>query len=304
MKGTLKLKLATLAVILAAAVLVPTAQAAEVSASLTSDNDGTDTPFVGPVTGQAGDTMIFAFYVRVDVAGSVGGGPTSNSRIKVCNNITLNADGTFTCDGYHTFYLLRGQNYNSNKDHYNSDRTAVVGAFPDYVDVRVNIAEGTDCPTSHDLLENLFTYSGTGTDFGGGLLSLNLPFQVSVECTDWQGCSHGYWKNHTQSWESYEFTDLVGDVFSNAPASLSTMTLLEAMQFKGPGDSLDDAKAILLQQAVASLLNADHSDVNFPMDSASLISAVNDALASGDRDAILALKDELDTKNNLGCPLN
>lgn len=303
MKGTLKLKLATLAVILAAAVLVPAAQAAEVSASLTSDNDGTDTPFVGPVTGQAGDSMIFAFYVRVDVAGSVGGGPTSNSRVKVCNNITLNADGTFVCNGYHTFYLLRGQNYNSNKDHYNSDRTAVVGAFPDYVDVRVNIAEGTDCPTSHDLLENLFTYSGTGTDFGDGVLSFNLPFQVEVECTDWQGCSHGYWKNHTQSWEGYTFTDTVGSVFSNA-GSLGDMTLLQAMQFTGPGNTVEDAKRILLQQAVASLLNADHSDVNFPMESADLISAVNAMLLSSDRDAILALKDELDTKNNLGCPLN
>jgi hypothetical protein len=34
-----------------------------------------------------------------------------------------------------------------------------------------------------------------------------------------------------------------------------------------------------------------------------VIDAVNAALASDDRDAILALKDELDAKNNLGCPL-
>ena len=303
MKGTLKLKLATLAVILAAAVLVPAAQAAEVHAILTSDNDGTDTAFIGPVTGQPGDSNIFAFYVRVDVSGSVGGSPSSNSRIKVCNSITLNADGTFVCNGYHTFYLLRGQNYTSSKNHYNSDRSLVVGSFPDYVPVTVNIAEGAECPSSHDLLENLFTYSGTGTDFGGGLLFLNLPFQVEVECTDWQGCSHGYWKNHTQSWEGYTFTETVGSVFSNA-GSLGDMTLLQAMQFTGPGNTLEDAKRILLQQAVASLLNAEHSEINFPMDSASLISAVNAALASSDRDAILALKDQLDDKNNLGCPLN
>ncbi len=301
MKGTLKLKLATLAVILAAAVLVPAAQAAEVSASLTSDNDGTDTLFVGPVTGQAGDMNIFAFYVRVDVSGSVGGGPTSNSRIKVCNSITLNADGTFVCNGYHTFYLLRGQNYTSSKNHYNSDRTLVVGSFPDYVPVVLNIAEGAECPSSHDLRELLFTYPGTGTDFGGGVLSLNLPFAVSVECTDWQGCSHGYWKNHTQSWEGWSYTDMVSDAFDWPYAD---MTMLQAMQFTGPGNTVEDASRILLQQAGASLLNADHSDVNFPMDSADLISAVNEALASGDRDAILALKDQLDEKNNLGCPLN
>lgn len=301
MKGTLKLKLATLAVILAAAVLVPAAQAAEVSASLTSDNDGTDTLFVGPVTGQAGDMNIFAFYVRVDVSGSVGGGPTSNSRIKVCNSITLNADGTFLCNAYHTFYLLRGQNYTSSKNHYNSDRTLVVGSFPDYVPVVLNIAEGAECPSSHDLMELLFTYPGTGTDFGGGVLSLKLPFAVSVECTDWQGCSHGYWKNHTQSWEGWSYTDMVSDAFDWPYAD---MTMLQAMQFTGPGNTVEDASRILLQQAVASLLNADHSDVNFPMDSADLISAVNEALASGDRDAILALKDQLDEKNNLGCPLN
>lgn len=303
MKGTLKLKLASLAVILAAAVLVPTAQAAEVSASLTSDTSGT--ALSGPIGGQPGVDIPVAFYVMVDVSGSPGQ-ESSNPRIKVCNDITLKADGTFVCNAYYTFDLVGGvpgrggspaHNYTQNKTDANGN------TFPAYVPVTLHIEDGIACPATYDLLEGLLSFSGTGVDFGGGALFLNLPFQVEIECTDWQGCSHGYWKNHTQSWEGYEFTDTVGSVFSNA-GSLGDMTLLAAMQFTGPGDTLEDAKRILLQQAVASLLNADHSGVNFPMDEADLISAVNAMLLSTDRDAILALKDELDTNNNLGCPLN
>jgi hypothetical protein len=298
MKGTLKLKLASLAVILAAAVLAPAAWAANVyHVALTSDTSGT--PFVGPVTGQPGDSMILAFYVELDVEGRVPPS-SSNPRIKVCNNITLTADG-FTCNTYHTFYLKPGQNYTSDHRHWDSDRTVSVGTFPDYVEVRLNIAEGVVCPATYELMEHLFTY-GTGVDFGDNVLSVNLPFQVEALCTDWQGCSHGYWKNHISAWpEGFDSGDMISGSFNIG--SLDDMTLLQAMQFKGPGDSLDDAKRILLQQAVASLLNAADDDVNFPMTEQEVIDAVNAALASDDRDAILALKDELDAKNNLGCPL-
>jgi len=295
MRGTLKLKLAGLAVILAAALLVPAAQAAEVSATLTSDTSGT--PLAGPVGGQPGVFIPAAFYVEVNVSGSPGNNPKANPRIKVCSAITLFADGTFACTAMHTFYLVKGHNYTGSGSDSNGNN------FPEYVPVMLTIEEGIACPATYDLLEALLSYSGTGVDFGGGALSLNLPFQVEVECTDWQGCSHGYWKNHTEAWpEAYDPSDLVVGVFTSWSGD-SSLTLLQAMQFKGPGDTVEDAQRILLQQAVASLLNAAHDDVNFPMSVADLTTAVNAALAGSDRDAILALKDDLDEKNNLGCPL-
>jgi hypothetical protein len=301
MKGTLKLKLAVLAVILAAAVLVPAVQAAEVHAILTSDNDGTDTPFVGPVTGQPGDMNIFSFYVKVWVTGTPNGGPSGTTYyFTVCNNITLNADGTFVCNSTHMFNLVKGHNYSTG-----GGTPDTTNSFPSYVAVMLNIAEDVDCPASFDLLERLAA-SSNGVDFGEvngvKIKMLELPFDVEVECAAWQGCSHGYWKNHTQSWEVWSSSDTVGDPFD--AGTLDSLTLLQAMQFTGPGNTVEDAKRILLQQAVASLLNAEHSGVNFPMDPDSLIAAVNAQLDSSDRAAILALKDELDAKNNLGCPLN
>ncbi|MGH9805223.1 MAG: hypothetical protein ACRD4D_08615, partial [Candidatus Acidiferrales bacterium] len=55
--------------------------------------------------------------------------------------------------------------------------------------------------------------------------------------------------------------------------------------------------------AVASELNAAHDDVAYPMTVQEVRDAVNEALASLDRATILALEDELDELNNLGCPL-
>jgi hypothetical protein len=61
---------------------------------------------------------------------------------------------------------------------------------------------------------------------------------------------------------------------------------------------------------VAALLNASHDPLAFPWQRAGsafrapLIASVNDALASDDRSAILALAGWLDADNNLGCPLD
>jgi hypothetical protein len=117
-----------------------------------------------------------------------------------------------------------------------------------------------------------------------------------------QGCSLGYWKNHTGSWQGYFPTDTVGDVFEIG-GSFADVTLLEALSFGG-GPGVDGAKKILLRQAVAALLNAAHPDVSYPRTEAQVIAAVKAQLASETRSAILALAGELDVDNNLGCPLN
>lgn len=119
-----------------------------------------------------------------------------------------------------------------------------------------------------------------------------------------EGCTPGYWKQeqHFDSWpEGFSPNDLVGAVFNCAP--FNDATLLDALNFGG-GPSVDDAKKILLRAAVAAVLNAASPGVDYPRTVADIVAAVNTACASNDRDAILALKDQLDADNNLGCPLN
>ena len=126
-----------------------------------------------------------------------------------------------------------------------------------------------------------------------------------------QGCTPGYWKNHTEAWADtkYSPTDTVGSVFT-LPASLSSlsgMTLLEALDGTGgDGSTLEGAAQILLRAAVAGLLNATDANVDYPGGNALIIKHVNAALATEDRDTILALAAKYDKKNNgkCGCPLS
>ena len=64
------------------------------------------------------------------------------------------------------------------------------------------------------------------------------------------------------------------------------------------------AAKILLRAAVAALLNAGHSGVEYPRTTAEILADVNAALTSGNRDTMLGLGTALDNDNNLGCPLN
>jgi hypothetical protein len=122
-----------------------------------------------------------------------------------------------------------------------------------------------------------------------------------------QGCSPGYWKNHPAAWADtpYSPTDTVGSVFT-LPAELSSFsgeTLLKALGGAG-GTGLNGATTILLRAAVAALLNASDPNVDFGLTPSAVVTQVNQALASKDRDTILALATKLDTANNLGCPLS
>jgi hypothetical protein len=80
-------------------------------------------------------------------------------------------------------------------------------------------------------------------------------------------------------------------------------TLLAALGFAG-GSGVEGAAEILLRAAVAALLNASHPNVAYPRAEASVISEVNSALASSNRDTMLSLAASLDADNNLGCPLH
>ena len=84
---------------------------------------------------------------------------------------------------------------------------------------------------------------------------------------------------------------------------LDNTTLVQALSFNG-GSGTIGAVRILLRAAVAALLNSAHPDVDYPLTTAEVIAAVNAALASNDRNTMLALASTLDAANNLGCPLN
>jgi hypothetical protein len=131
----------------------------------------------------------------------------------------------------------------------------------------------------------------------------DYPDYPGYEQTGGEGCTPGYWKNHTDSWETYSPTTSVSAVFTAAPAQLGSATLLDALSFKG-GNGTDGASRILLRAATAAVLNAAADDVDYAFLSSRIIADVNTALASGDRATILALATTLDDANNGGCTLN
>jgi len=122
-----------------------------------------------------------------------------------------------------------------------------------------------------------------------------------------EGCSPGYWKNHTSSWATtgYSPSQTAVSVFSAASAfpSLAGKTLLQSIQ-GGGGPGTLGAATVLLRAATAAILNASSSGVDYPLTQAQVISQVNAALASNDRDTMLSLASTLDGYNNLGCPLS
>jgi hypothetical protein len=122
-----------------------------------------------------------------------------------------------------------------------------------------------------------------------------------------EGCGLGYWKNHLDAWEATAYVpeDLLGDVFT-FPTELDFLandTLMEALEYGG-GNGIEGGARIMLRHCVAALLNASHTDVNYPFTEAEIISVVNAALASLDRKTMLDAKHEVDQHNSHGCPLN
>ncbi|HNT57969.1 MAG TPA: hypothetical protein PKL99_08805 [Syntrophales bacterium] len=63
------------------------------------------------------------------------------------------------------------------------------------------------------------------------------------------------------------------------------------------------AAKILLREGVAALLNASHPSVSYTRTAAEVLTAVDRALVTGERDPILILAGILDADNNRGCPL-
>jgi hypothetical protein len=71
------------------------------------------------------------------------------------------------------------------------------------------------------------------------------------EVTGGEGCTPGYWKNHTDSWTVYSPSQSLSSVFAATPAVYSSTTLLQGLSFNG-GNGADGASRILLRAAVAA----------------------------------------------------
>jgi hypothetical protein len=143
----------------------------------------------------------------------------------------------------------------------------------------------------------------------------------NTEIPAFEGLSPGFWKTHTgapyapgrqaNAWNpNYKPGPVsaggtpLSSVFNTAPVGANldgngtVDSMLDALNFKG-GSGITGAARTLLRQAVAGLLNCTQGSINYPLTKQQLESAVNAALASNNRNTMLALANQLDGYNNL-----
>lgn len=216
-----------------------------------------------------------------------------------------------------------------------ADNGFAVGFDPEDEDVDqvVSIADGDETPPiglavdpedrvwsilRSDGLDNGSLGQVIGDDAGARIGVGERPyaygdFTIQVEVRDPSGCTPGFWKQpayRNEVWtddDTYGPSDLVSEVFELAvdenTVDFTEMTLYEALG-GGGGPGVAGAQQILLRAATAGLLNIQHEDVNYPRTAPQLIGEVDAALATGEREEILALAHELDELNNEGCSIN
>lgn len=119
-------------------------------------------------------------------------------------------------------------------------------------------------------------------------------FDSLIPVTGGEGCTPGFWKNrgYRLGWPSpYSPTDSYDTTFG--VTSSFGGTLLEALNGRGGGE------VALGRHAVAALLNAASSSVDYDLTVAEVIAAVQSAYTSGDFESV---KDDLAVYNELEAP--
>jgi len=119
-----------------------------------------------------------------------------------------------------------------------------------------------------------------------------------------QGCTLGYWKNHTSAWVTYAPTDTIGATFNltSAQTPYAGTTLLDGLKFQGGTDVLGGER-ILFKQAIAGLLNSS-AGLDYGATPTQIINMTRNAILSGDRNRMVNLAHQFDIRNNVGCPLS
>lgn len=147
-----------------------------------------------------------------------------------------------------------------------------------------------------------------------GFMPARTVQAVFTEIVD--GCSPDFWKDNTAEWTVTGFLpgQSVQSVFSKGFFlwTYKEKSLLQAVISESDDGAVFDrrgqakeAARILIRAAVAALLNSAHPEVDFPPTTSEVINEVNTALASHNRDTILALAAELEFLNEelFRCPL-
>jgi hypothetical protein len=147
---------------------------------------------------------------------------------------------------------------------------------------------------------------GDGAEFGRQSVTITVPDDGGPPADELEACSPGFWSNNgvrVGVWPAgYAPDDAVSTLFA-ASGHLGSTALLDALrgypQSRGPKNTVDGAREILLRSAVAAVLNeAAFGDLYPAASVAALQAEVNAALASSDRAAILDLASQLDDWNN------
>jgi hypothetical protein len=127
------------------------------------------------------------------------------------------------------------------------------------------------------------------------------------------GCTPGYWKNHTENWQEFKPGQTLASAFAASGVTVdlgkyANTTLLQALRLKG-GSGEDGSTQILLRATTAALLNAAYDApegeefFGYPLRRGEILQRASTALA-GDRQDQIDLAAELDDLNNSDCPLN
>jgi hypothetical protein len=107
----------------------------------------------------------------------------------------------------------------------------------------------------------------------------------------YEGCSHGFWKNHEEAWpRGYSPDDLFDDLFE---PTFEGKTLMDVLRIKGGGINS------LGRETVAALLNAASDHVNYRYTERGVIGMFNETSPRGE---VEWLKKRFEYNNNLGCP--
>lgn len=134
----------------------------------------------------------------------------------------------------------------------------------------------------------------------GGIDDTILKFSDLTEGSCYepiQGCTPGYWKNHLDSWPTgYQPDKTFVGVFGVEVPDHPDLTLEDAVNLKGGKGNA------LARHAVAALLNAKHSGVEYGFSAGYVIAGV--VAAFGGSEDPEAVKDEFEEFNEQICPLN
>lgn len=140
-------------------------------------------------------------------------------------------------------------------------------------------------------LAALVAGTAVATESGGGTTAGNAS--VTQYGAKDQGCTPGFWKNHTSVWSGFSPSDKFNDVFG--VSFNSSLTLEGALRLEGGGFNA------LARHAAAALLNAAHDDVGYGLTESEIVALVQQAFGTSNPEPV---KNQLDELNNAGCSID